>query len=138
MKRETLFVGAAVAMAVMFGGAVMMFNASQSGGTGSAATMATLDRAHAATMGPADAPVVIAEFLDPACETCALFYPAVKELMADPKHRHRTLLALALDAGFNSKASFNRVFKDRTGLTPSAYRRRLVNDDEANGSHSLD
>ena len=82
MKKQTLFVGAAVALAVIFAGAAMMFNASKSGGTGPAATMATLDRAHAATMGPADAPVVIAEFLDPACETCALFYPAVKDLMA--------------------------------------------------------
>ena len=82
MKKQTLFVGAAVALAVSFAGAAMMFNASKSGGTGPAATMATLDRAHAATMGPADAPVVIAEFLDPACETCALFYPAVKDLMA--------------------------------------------------------
>jgi len=82
MKKQTLFVGAAVALAVIFVGSAMMFNASQSSGTDSEATMATLDRAHAATMGPADAPVVIAEFLDPACETCALFYPAVKDLMA--------------------------------------------------------
>jgi len=32
------------------------------------------------------------------------------------------LLPLALAAGFNSKASFNRVFKRITGLTPSAFR----------------
>jgi protein-disulfide isomerase len=82
MKKQTLFVGAAVALVVIFAGATMMFNASQSGGSGSGARMATLDRAHAATIGPEDAPVVIAEFLDPACETCALFYPAVKDLMA--------------------------------------------------------
>ena len=82
MKKQSLFVGAAVALVVIFAGVTMMFNASKSGRTGSGATMATLDRAHAATMGPGDAPVVIAEFLDPACETCALFYPAVKDLMA--------------------------------------------------------
>ena len=83
MKKESLFVGAAVGLVVVFAGAALMFNASKSGsGTGSAATMVTLDRAHAATMGPAEAPVVIAEFLDPACETCALFYPAVKSLMS--------------------------------------------------------
>jgi AraC-like DNA-binding protein len=34
----------------------------------------------------------------------------------------RDLLALALDAGFSSKTSFNRVFKAHTGQTPSAYR----------------
>lgn len=81
MKKQSLFISAAVAMVVVFAAGAMMFNASRSAGTGSAATMATLDRAHAATMGPADAPVVIAEFLDPACETCAMFYPAVKSLM---------------------------------------------------------
>ena len=32
------------------------------------------------------------------------------------------LLALGLAAGFNSKTSFNRVFKAGTGLTPSQYR----------------
>ena len=82
MKKETLFGGAVVALIAVFAGAALMFNASQSGGAASAANMATLDRAHAPTMGPANAPVVIAEFLDPACETCAIFYPAVKELMA--------------------------------------------------------
>ncbi len=36
-------------------------------------------------------------------------------------HRKQTLLAIALDAGFNSKASFNRAFKKFTGQTPSGY-----------------
>lgn len=35
---------------------------------------------------------------------------------------HFTLLALALDAGFNSKTSFNRLFKQYTSLSPSAYK----------------
>lgn len=33
------------------------------------------------------------------------------------------LLDLALQAGFSSKTSFNRVFKAQTGMTPSAWRR---------------
>lgn len=32
------------------------------------------------------------------------------------------VLSVALDAGFSSKSTFNRVFRDRTGLTPTAYR----------------
>lgn len=32
-----------------------------------------------------------------------------------------TVLAIAFDCGFNSKASFNRIFKQKTGLTPSEY-----------------
>ncbi len=39
------------------------------------------------------------------------------------KHSHyqQTLLAIALDCGFNSKSSFNRVFKKMTGQTPSEF-----------------
>jgi AraC-like DNA-binding protein len=32
------------------------------------------------------------------------------------------LLSIALDAGFSSKASFNRVFREHTGLSPTAWR----------------
>ena len=31
-------------------------------------------------------------------------------------------LSIALEAGFSSKATFNRVFKRSTGMTPSQYR----------------
>ena len=40
-------------------------------------------------------------------------------------HQKQTLLAIALDAGFNSKASFNRAFKKFTGQTPSEYLKRI-------------
>lgn len=36
---------------------------------------------------------------------------------------NRDLLNLALDAGFSSKASFNRAFRQRFGTSPSGYRR---------------
>ncbi|HCS49436.1 MAG TPA: hypothetical protein DIW61_14765 [Candidatus Aminicenantes bacterium] len=49
----------------------------------------------------------------------------VKRRLADPRSRAVTLLAIALDSGFNSKSSFNSVFKKNTGLTPSEYRKRL-------------
>ncbi|CAM1373153.1 putative Transcriptional regulator, AraC family [Tenacibaculum litopenaei] len=35
-----------------------------------------------------------------------------------------TLLALAFDSGFNSKATFNRVFKQREGVTPLQYKKK--------------
>ncbi|MFY0638845.1 helix-turn-helix domain-containing protein [Maricaulis maris] len=38
----------------------------------------------------------------------------------------RDILALALDSGFNSKATFNRVFKDITGQTPARARALLT------------
>src|SRR3972149_3162781 len=43
---------------------------------------AHLVRMHSPTLGKADAPVVIVEFLDPACETCRAFYPLGKQIMA--------------------------------------------------------
>jgi AraC-like DNA-binding protein len=53
----------------------------------------------------------------------------VKEVMerfSDPKYNHYTILAIALDAGFNSKATFNSFFKSQTGLTPSQYREKMT------------
>ena len=43
------------------------------------------------------------------------------ELASNPKNRQFTLLALALDCGFNSKSSFIRYFKKTTGQVPSQY-----------------
>jgi protein-disulfide isomerase len=41
------------------------------------------------TLGDAAARVHIVEFLDPACETCAQFYPVVKQLLAENPGRIR-------------------------------------------------
>lgn len=38
---------------------------------------------------------------------------------------HLTLLGLALNAGFNSKTTFNTIFKKATGMTPSAYKKNI-------------
>ena len=45
----------------------------------------------------------------------------VKQLMKEPSNRNLKLISIAYDAGFNSKASFNRIFKQKTGITPSQY-----------------
>jgi AraC-like DNA-binding protein len=45
----------------------------------------------------------------------------VKKRMVDPAFKHLTILAIAYDAGFNSKSSFNTIFKQKTGMTPSEY-----------------
>jgi protein-disulfide isomerase len=47
------------------------------------ARVAALASDHAPSLGPADAPVHIVEFLDPACGTCALFYPMVKQWLKE-------------------------------------------------------
>lgn len=37
------------------------------------------------------------------------------------KNKNFSLLALALDSGFNSKSSFNNIFKKQKGVTPSKF-----------------
>jgi len=49
----------------------------------------------------------------------------VQALLADPAYRNITILAIAQDAGFNSKSTFNTIFKKVTNKTPSEYRRQL-------------
>jgi AraC-like DNA-binding protein len=44
-----------------------------------------------------------------------------KRIVALPESQRFTLLALAHECGFNSKTSFNRNFKNATGLSPSEY-----------------
>ena len=46
---------------------------------------------------------------------------AFKEKINQDQHHKNTLLGLALDCGFNSKATFNRAFKKATSLTPNQY-----------------
>lgn len=46
----------------------------------------------------------------------------VKKLLVNEEYIKKSVLELAFTAGFNSKSTFNRVFKDKTGLTPTQYR----------------
>ena len=50
----------------------------------------------------------------------------VKSLIKNDAKKQYTILFLAYEAGFNSKSSFNNIFKKMTGLTPSEYRNRLT------------
>ena len=45
----------------------------------------------------------------------------LKKLLDDPKNNSFTILYLALESGFNSKASLNRIFKKISGITPKQY-----------------
>ena len=40
-------------------------------------------RPYSPILGPAEAPVTIVEFFDPACEACRAFHPIVKDIMAE-------------------------------------------------------
>jgi AraC-like DNA-binding protein len=43
--------------------------------------------------------------------------------LVDPTQNQYTILALAMDAGFNSKSSFYTAFRKSTDMTPSQYRK---------------
>jgi AraC-like DNA-binding protein len=50
-----------------------------------------------------------------------------KRRLLDPSRRHLSILAIAEEVGFNSKSSFNSVFKKHTNLTPSEFRKSATN-----------
>ena len=44
----------------------------------------------------------------------------VQDRIKENQDKKFTLLAIAFDSGFNSKSSFNSIFKKQTGITPKA------------------
>lgn len=45
--------------------------------------------------------------------------------MQDPAYDNITMLGIAFEAGFNSQSSFNRIFKQLTGKSPTEYKNEL-------------
>lgn len=97
MKQKTLFVIAVVFLLLGFIAAALLYNAQRGEQVAQAPATnnAALVRMHSPALGRADAPVVIVEFLDPACETCAAFYPLVKQIMAANPDKIRLVLRYA-------------------------------------------
>ena len=83
-KQWKIIAGMVVALGLV--ALVVMFlpdkETSPSATSGNDARSAALASEHSPTIGSADAKVHMVEFLDPACGTCALFYPMVKEWLA--------------------------------------------------------
>ncbi|WP_232817862.1 helix-turn-helix domain-containing protein [Winogradskyella tangerina] len=52
---------------------------------------------------------------------------AFKQMLKEDKHKQLSLLGIAQECGFNSKATFNRVFKKLTDLSPTEYLKTQVN-----------
>lgn len=85
LSRRYLMIGVIVALLVAIGAWLLMPRGADT--TSSTAANPVIAEALASTQSPtlgdAGAKVHIVEFLDPACETCAQFYPLVKKLVAD-------------------------------------------------------
>lgn len=90
-SRRTLWIGVAVA-AIVLAAIALLFAGSKNDGSATDdgdARAAALASTHSPTEGSATAKVHIVEFLDPACETCAAFFPIAKEYMASNPGRIR-------------------------------------------------
>ena len=48
----------------------------------------------------------------------------IKTALRLAENKNADIQELALESGFNSKATFYRVFKEKVGMTPSAYRKQ--------------
>jgi protein-disulfide isomerase len=85
-----LFVASGAALLLAAGAGVYAYASRASSNARAAlARRAELNREHAPRVGEPAAPVHIVEFIDPACETCAAFYPLVKRLLVEHKGRIR-------------------------------------------------
>lgn len=49
----------------------------------------------------------------------------VKKQLSNPEKTETTIIAIAMESGFSSKAAFNAAFKKNTGVTPSEYKAKL-------------
>jgi protein-disulfide isomerase len=97
MKQKTLFIVSAVVLLLVFLLGTLAYKSEKVDQSAqlAARNSQNLVRFHSPALGNADAPVVIVEFLDPACETCRAFYPLVKRMMAENPDRIRLVLRYA-------------------------------------------
>jgi protein-disulfide isomerase len=93
-SNRALYLGAiaALLLALLAGAALIKFKTSPDAPADDPTRQAALASDHSPTLGDAGARVHIVEFLDPACETCAQFYPVIKRLLADNPGRIRVSL----------------------------------------------
>ena len=97
MNQKTLFIVALVGLLLAFVVGTLIYTTQKENQLAqlAEANRAVLVRMHSPTFGNSDAPVVIVEFLDPACQTCRSFYPLVKKMMAANPDRIRLVLRYA-------------------------------------------
>ena len=97
MSNKTLFLGSVAALLVAFTTVTVTYKRNKARQLAQMAenNSAPLVREHSPTLGKPDAPVVIVEFIDPACETCSTFYPLVKQMLAKNPDSVRLVLRYA-------------------------------------------
>lgn len=65
----------------------------------------------------------------------------MKRLLLDTEKEYMTIYALAVEAGFSAKSTYNRIFKQLTGMTPSEFRqkhcRRKIKGQKTSNSYQI-
>jgi protein-disulfide isomerase len=82
VRREVLLYAGVAALVIAIVVAGLWYQRDKSP-SGDAARQAALASLQSPTLGEAAAKVHVVEFIDPACETCAMFFPIVKQLIAE-------------------------------------------------------
>lgn len=97
MNRNTIFLSVAGLLVLAFIAAGWLYRSQQPAEQGEipGRNASLLERAEAPIKGAADARVTIVEFLDPACGTCAQFYPLVNQLEAKYRGQVRIMARYA-------------------------------------------
>lgn len=98
---RSIVVGIVIAvLAIVAGSFLFSSKSTQPSGSDDGTRAAALANPDAPTLGDAGARVHIVEFLDPACETCAMFFPLAKQLVArNPGRVRLSLRHVALHEG---------------------------------------
>ena len=102
MSRKTLFISGLAIILLAFIVAAVLYQKQELSllGESTYKNRQALERDGAPVKGPQDAKVTIVEFFDPACETCADFYPLVKKLVDQYPGKVRVMMRYApLHAG---------------------------------------
>jgi protein-disulfide isomerase len=97
MNRKSLFITVAGLLVLAFIGAGLLYKNHQSIGQDEAVGQNTsvVERPGAPIKGAIDAKVTVVEFLDPACGTCAQFYPLINQLLQRYEGKLRVMVRYA-------------------------------------------
>jgi len=97
MKNKSIFIAVAGILLLAFILATVIYKNHQATLPGASAgrSQGVFERQGAPVKGPADARVTIVEFFDPACGTCADFYPLVKQLIDQYPGKVRVMMRYA-------------------------------------------
>lgn len=97
MKKHIVFGATALLLVAVFIFAGSYYKKQQAERIGSMAQedFSVFERGHSMSYGSDDAKVILVEFMDPACETCAAFSPFVKQIMNTYPGKIRLVLRYA-------------------------------------------